>query len=577
MSKRLKILLTGIFILGFLLVGRLFELQVLGRHFYKAVANQRNRITESIPAARGKIYVSDGKELRPVSTNIETYNLIAVPVRITDPSTWLDKLASYIGLEKAIIENSVIEETQSGNEVKKILTQISQKNDFYEILKKDLSIEEVEEIKKLNLEGLEFEPVFKRYWPEGSLFSHITGFARTENNQIKGQYGLEEFFNEELAGEPGKQVSDSGPGGQILARVLNKEPEDGSDLILTIDPSIQFFVCKTLAEAVTEHQADGGTIIILEPETSAVIAFCNTPDFDPNQYKEVKNFETFKNVGVSSAFELGSVFKIITMAAALDAGKITPETTYIDTGSVTIGGQVIKNAAEKVYGLRTMTNVLEWSINTGAVFAAKSLGRELFRNYLKKFGFGSLTEIELAGETFGNIENLEKPQDIYLATASFGQGISVTPIQMVNAVSAIANQGRLMKPHLVKEVVKNGASVPQKPKFIRQVISPKTATTLTAMMVSVLENGYGKMARVPGYYVAGKTGTAQVPEAGGGYSTKTIHSFVGFAPATRPKFAALIKLDNPKNAQFSESTTAPAFGKIAEFILKYYNVLPDRE
>jgi cell division protein FtsI/penicillin-binding protein 2 len=220
---------------------------------------------------------------------------------------------------------------------------------------------------------------------------------------------------------------------------------------------------------------------------------------------------------------------------------------------------------------------LEKSLNTGAVFAARKTGLDVFRNYVKNFGFGSLTNIEQAGEAVGDISNLEKPGEIYLATASFGQGISVTPIQMLTAVAAIANQGRLLKPYLVDKIIySDGTVVQNQPKFIRQVISPATAITLSAMMVSVLENGYGKLARVPNYWIAGKTGTAQVANPTGGYSEKTIHSFVGFGPSDNPVFVGLVKINNPKKGRFAESTAAPVFGKIAEYILKYYNVPPNR-
>ena len=265
------------------------------------------------------------------------------------------------------------------------------------------------------------------------------------------------------------------------------------------------------------------------------------------------------------------------MAAALDAGKAKPDTTYEDTGEVKIGAYTIRNSDKKAYGVKTMTNVLEKSLNTGAVFVAKLLGHSIFRSYVKNFSFGALTAIEQPNENTGDINNLEKNSDIYLATVSFGQGISVTPIQLATAISAIANEGKLYKPYLLAKIISpEGKEEITQPRFIRQVIAPETAKTIGAMMVSVLENGYGKLARVPGYYVAGKTGTAQVPNKAGGYSEETIHSFVGFAPVENPAFVGVVKIINPKIGNFAEATAAPIFGKFAKFVLNYYQIPPNR-
>ena len=594
-ERRLKILTIGLFIVGLLIIGRLFQLQVLGRDFYGEKIYARNTVSQSVPAERGRISVYEGEKIYPVAVNVYKYNLIVSPAEIDSPNEWVEKMSSYLGLDLNQVssqqgEFSLIKEGGEADKLKSILNRLSQKNDFYELLKKDVSAEEAEAIKNLGLKGITLEPVPQRYYPEKSLFAHITGFvSKNENcdgkspsehcNGLQGQYGLEEFFNQELSGVPGWSSVEKAPGGYLISSSNNavQPPKNGIDLVLTLNRSIQFFVCRVLEDALKEYQASSGSIIVIAPETSAVLALCNKPDFDPNQYSEQKSFSLFKNSSIASMFEPGSIFKIITMAMALDTKEVTPETSYYDRGSVQVEDYVISNVEKRSYGQATMTNVLERSINTGAVYAANLVGREKFRNYLKKFGFGSLTGIELAGEALGDIKNLEEESKTYLATASFGQGISVTSIQMVNAIAAIANSGKLMKPYLVQSWTEDGNKNIRSPQFIRQVISPSTAATLTAMMVSVLENGYGRLAKVKGYYVAGKTGTAQIPKKGRGYSEDAIHSFVGFAPATNPKFVALVKLDNPKIGNFAESTAAPVFGKIADFILKYYNVPPDKK
>ena len=592
MAWRLRILIISVFIFGLLIIGRLFELQVLRRNFYLEKTFQRSNVSQLIPAERGKIFINDKGKYYPLSVNTKTYNLIASPAEIKDLDEWIKKMSPYLDIYELSSQNNepiLIQENQETDKLKDILIRLSQKNDFYELLKKDIGIEEVEKINSLDLEGINFETVPQRYYPEGSLFSHITGFvSKTEScgtglslaqcKGLEGQYGLEEFFNKELSGTAGQSRISKAPGDYLITSSDNiiKSPENGIDIVLTLDRSIQFFTCSTLEKAINEYQAESGSIIITNPKTGAILGLCNKPDFNPNQYSKEKNFEVFKNTSIASAFEPGSIFKVITMAAALDVKKITPETSYIDKGFVQIEDYTIKNVENRVHGEVSMTNVLEKSINTGAVYAVRLVGRKIFRNYVKKFGFGSLTGIELAGEAMGSIDNLDKRAETYLATSSFGHGISMTPLQIVNAVGAIANSGKLMKPYLVESIIENGQENIRTSQFIRQVISPATAATLSAMLVSVLENGYGRRAKVDNYFVAGKTGTAQIPKKDSGYSEDIIHSFVGFAPATDPKFVALVKLDNPKKGKYADSTAAPTFGKIAEFILKYYNILPDR-
>lgn len=594
MNGRLKVLIGIVFVLGFCIIGRLFELQVLGHNFLGSTIYSKEIREQVIPAARGRIFVHEGKDIYPIAINLNTYNLIVSPNAIVEskigPGEWLNKIAPYIDIsELTQVQDQpiIIQEGQETIELKDILTRVSQKDDFYELLKTDLGSEKVEKIKELGLPGIRFDAIPQRYYPEGELFSHLLGFVSPSLDCHSGlctggtgQYGVEEFFNEELAGQPGLETGEIFSSGLTRADDdIVKPAKDGLDLVLTIDRSIQYFACQLLEEALQKYQSVSGSILVLDTKTSAVLALCNQPNFDPNKYSEVesKDYGVFKNPVISSSFEPGSIFKVITMAAALDARKITPEMTYLDPGVIRLDTETIRNVEERTFGQQTMTQVLEKSINTGAVFVAQKVERAGFRNYLKKFGFGSLTRIELTGEAVGDISNLERKQDIYLATASYGQGISVTPMQMVNAVGAIANKGRLMKPHVVHSTIKDGQTDVGEPETIRQVVSPSAAASLTAMMVSVCENGYGRRAKVDGYYVAGKTGTAQVAKSTGGYSEEVIHSFIGFAPATNPKFVALVKLDNPQQGKFADSTAVPTFGRLAEFMLDYYNLPPDKK
>jgi len=423
-----------------------------------------------------------------------------------------------------------------------------------------------------------------RFYPEGNMGAHILGFVGYEGDKKEGRYGLEEFFNEELSGKPGSLKTERDASGDLI--IINDReftrPEPGADLVLTIDRNIQFAACQKLNAAVARHGADGGSVIILEPETGRVIAMCASPDFDPNNYKEINDIKNYNNSGIFGLYEPGSIFKVITMAIGLDQEKITPETTYVDSGVVKIANYEIKNSDLKAHGECTMNKVLEESLNTGVIFVMRKTGSEVFADYVKNFGFGERTGIELSAEGKGDIGNLslKENRDLYAATASFGQGVSATPLQMVSAYAAIANGGVLMKPYIVKEVLRpDGEKITAGAREIRRVISERAAALLGGMMVNVVENGHGKKAGVKGYFVAGKTGTAQVPRSDGrGYEANShIGSFAGFAPANDPKFAMIVKIDHPRDVEWAESSAAPLFGEIADYILHYYKVPAERE
>jgi cell division protein FtsI/penicillin-binding protein 2 len=435
--------------------------------------------------------------------------------------------------------------------------------------------------KELTITGLGFSERSYRFYPEGNIGANLLGFVGYVGDKQKGRYGLEEYFDQELAGKPGSIKIERDAKGKAI--IINdreyQKAEDGSDLILTINRSIQFMACQKLNEAVARHGADGGSVIIMEPKTGAVLAMCSSPDYNGNNYQAVKNIKDFTNPAIFSQYEPGSIFKIITMAMALDQEKVTPQTTYNDTGQVVIGNYKIENSDHKSNGAQTMTQVLEKSINTGAIFAMRKVGPDLFSDYVKKFGFGEKTGIELEGESKGDIKNLTKKPvgELYAATASFGQGLAITPIQMALAGLAIANNGILMKPYLVKEIIKpDGAKIQTQPKTVGRVISEKAAIILGGMMVNVVENGHGKQAAVEGYYVAGKTGTAQVPKKGGYAANEHIGSFVGFAPVSDPKFVMLVRIDQPRDVAWAESSAAPLFGELAKYMLNYWQVPKER-
>lgn len=566
-DHRLHLFGSTVVLLFLIIGGRLFQLQVLGHETYLAQAASEHKVSHELPPERGNIYFQDriSGKLFPAALNKDTYTLFVEPNRITDKARTAEKLAEFL---------------ESDNDKSELLKKL-ELDDPYEPIKSGLDEKTAETILDLKLLGVGMERNPRRYYPDREIAAHITGFLGQDEKGFSGKYGAEGYWNEELAGISGFFAGEKDGLGRVITPVRPDvtPAKDGADIVLTIDRTIQFFVCDKLVEYAKKFDADGGTVIVADPKTGAILAMCSTPSFDPNAYNNVHDAGVFRNPAIFEPYEPGSIFKPITMAAGLDAGVVEPSSTYEDKGVVKIGKYEIQNSDLKTNGVQTMTQVLEKSLNTGVVHVARLLGREAFRKYVTEFGFGSLTGIELASEVDGNVSSLGRRGEIYLATNSFGQGLTVTPIELIAAFSAIANDGKLMKPYIVDEVRLDGRENMQtEPKFVRQVISNRTATLLGSMMTAVVENGHGKRGGVPGYFVAGKTGTAQIPNpAGGYYKDQTIGSFVGFAPTTKPKFVMLTKLVRPKGVQWAESTAAPLFGEIAKFLLNYFEVPPERK
>ena len=556
-------------VLGFvLIIVRLFSIQVSGHSFFSEIANRQQTIKSKIIPDRGKILTIDPKSnhQRILATNKTFWNIYAVPREIKNPQAVSKQLSSILLIDE-----------------KKVLNRLSRPNDPYEPIKKRAEKEIWQRIKDLHLQGIYARPSQWRWYPQEEFFSHILGFLGENQEGINGSYGLEEFYDPILSGQEGSILLSHDALGHFIW-FHKKEIQigrDGSNLILTIDPNIQYLATQELKKTIDKWDADSGCVIVMEPQTGKVLAMESWPLFNPNQYNQVKDEKVFLNTCIQKSFEPGSVIKPITIAAAIDAGKITPETTYVDRGFVKIGPYKIKNAANKVYGESDMNKVLEKSINTGAIFAEEKLGHRLFRRYLKKFGFGEKTGIDLAGEVSGSIKNLSDLRSkINFATAAFGQGIMTTPIQMIQAVAALANGGNLIKPYIVREIIHpDGQKEEIKPKIIRRVIKEETSQTLIKMLTQVIKKGYPWIKTGQIYSLAGKTGTAQVSwaysgENKSGYSNQTIHSFVAFAPADHPKFIFYLKIDNPKEINFAANSLSYFVDDLSRKLLDYFEVQP---
>lgn len=608
-NSRVNVIIAIIFILGIGIIAKLYQLQVLNTDYYVAQAARQQLSSSKIIPTRGSIYIQDSNNgqangnLFPLATDKEFATIFAKPKNITDPMNVANQLYEIIDKPKIeaniawtiATDESLASETPEFRNLKQelevkavgaktinsYLAILSKKNDPYEPIAKNVDEDTLNKIKENKLEGIDYVLEPGRYYPEKNIGAHLLGFVGYSGNTKVGRYGLEGYFEKELSGTAGLTMANRSATGDLmlLDDKQNSKAEDGSDIFLTINRSIQFEACQKLSEAVSQHGASGGSVIVMNPKTGEIIAMCSVPDYDPNNYRNVSDINVYNNPVIFSQFEPGSTFKSITMAAALDQGKVTPSTTYLDKGEIFIEGwpKPIRNsdfATKGGHGVTTMNTVLEKSLNLGAIYSMQQVGPQVFADYVKKFGFGEKTGIELETESSGNISNLtaKKVRPINAATASFGQGISVTALQMVSSYATIANGGIMMKPYIAKEIVgPDGIKTTTEPRQVRRVISQRAALLLTGMMVNTVETGTAKRAKVPGYYVAGKTGTAQVA-VGGGYSLdNTIQSFIGYTPANDPKFVMLTELNNPGD-HYAESSAVPLFGDIAKFILNYYQV-----
>jgi len=562
-NPRLYFLTALILILAVLIISKLYFLQVVSYAYYKTLADDQHSVWQKLIPKRGEIYLEDKDGLYPVAVNKDVQMAYAVPKEIEDPISTATKVADALGLDKDLLTKEL------GNS-----------DGMYQVLKHKLSDAEVQKIDGLKLKGIYLTDETLRYYPAGELAAQVLGFEGWKGNDYGGRYGLELYLDSQLRGQEGSLYNQTDNAGNWIA-LGDKEvnyAKDGDSFALTIDSTLQYESEKILAAAVEKYQAQRGSVIIMETATGKILSMADYPTFDPNDYASTSDMSAFRNLAVSDPYECGSVFKAITMASAIDAGKITPDTTYVDPGEVQDAGFTIRNAELKAYGLETMTQVLDKSLNTGAIFAEKALGNDGFADYVKRFGFGDTTGVDLYGEAAGDISNLSNLRsDIQFYTASFGQGITVTPIQLISAYNAIANGGILMKPQVIEKIVHpDGTTQEVEPQVVRRVISEQTALEVSKMLRDVVVNGMGKSAGVPGYLVAGKTGTAQVASSSArGYQDgETIGSFAGFVPEDNPKYTVLVRIDNPKGVLWAESSAAPTFGELMKFLLDYENVAP---
>lgn len=561
---RLVVIISFFVLLFAAILVRVFSLAIIEHRQFARAAEQQHADSETLVSLRGSIYGQDKSGmLHPLAIQETLFTVSAIPKNISDPGKTASALFEVLGMP-----------------LSELLSKLGKTDDPYEIIMRKLDSRRAEAVRALELEGISLEEESRRNYPQGSLAASVIGFASWQEDGERGEYGIEKQYQSYLKGERGFFEGDKDASGYWIAlgkRILDP-PVDGESIVLTIDTNIQFKLEEKLGELMQKWKPESASGIIVEPASGRIVALASRPTFDPNAYSREKDFSVFRNPIIDSQFELGSVFKPITMAGGIEERVVTATSTYEDTGAVKLNGYTIRNFDFQAHGVETMTQVLEKSLNTGAIFVEQRLGRNRFLNTIERFGFGEKTGIDFPGEVSGDISALQAKdtRDVNFATASFGQGIAVTPLQMAMAISTIANHGVLMRPFLVEKIIDaNGTEEVIQPEVVRQVVSPETAETISKMLVSVVKNGFDKRSGIEGYFLAGKTGTALIPSRGG-YSDEVIHTIVGFAPAFDPKFIVLLQMNKPTGNRFASNTLSSPLHDLSEFMINYYEIPPDQ-
>jgi len=562
-----------LFIILFLFLGYwLYNIQVKENLKFVNQAEALHDTTTILPPDRGLIYFQDkNKEYIPAAINKKYNSLYAIPKEIKDPEETSRFLSKIIPLS-----------------YEQIFSRLSKTDDPYEPLLKKIEDDDlINNIQNAQIKGIYIGEESYRYYPLGSSAAQVIGFVgEADDGLIKGRYGLESYYNTILSGKKGIFMGIKDALGRLVRSNFSEEEKtiEGLSIETTIDKNIQFATDKILEDLIKYREASKGTIIVMEVKTGRILALANIPTFNLNDFSNIEDYSIFRNFATEERYEPGSVMKPFTMSAGIDTGKVTPDTTYIDKGYYDIGGFHLTNYQNEVHGKSTMRNVLEKSINTGAIFVAEKVGSENLRKYFKKFGFADTTGIDLPLEISGDLSNLEYPKSnpTYSATASYGVGISITPMELIKAYTAIANKGRLVTPYLVEGTMDRAGNrttlmSTESLSDFPQVIKQETAETLTSMLVGVIENGFGGNAKIKGYSIAGKTGTSYIAlEDRKGYSDEVIHTFVGFFPASNPEYIILVKMDKPQWGKEAASYTVTiAFREVEQFLINYYNIPPD--
>ncbi len=558
LAERPTILFLAIFFVSGFFLFSLFQKQVVEHDQFAQAAIAQSTTTNTQPAARGQIYAQDkdGK-LFSLAVSDWRYQLQISPRQVKNKQ----KLVEALKADLPTLDTA------------DALSKIDNDKVYVPPILKDLDAGTAEKIDNKGYAGVFLTPILIRVYPDGpNIAPQVLGFVGSDG---EGKYGIEGAHDKDLKGQAGDEETKRDSLGRLIDVLGGKDATAGKDAVLTLDYNLQYTVETKLKEAIEKYGAESGSIVVMNPKDGAVLAMAGLPNYDPNKYSEVPAADqrNFLSPAASDVYEPGSVFKPITMSMAINESLVQPDTVHNAGGAVTVDGHEITNAEGKVYGSETMSQVLQNSDNVQMVWISSLLGSDKEREYFDKFGVGKKTGLDIIGEAPGRLPPKQEWRDLLRSTAAFGQGVSTTVVQLAADYAVLANGGVTVTPHLLqKYLVDNKAQDVNYPAGT-QIITTETAAKVREMLVSVVELGHGKRAKVEGIKVGGKTGTAQIPDPQGGYyEDRNIGTFAGLFPADDPKFVMVVRLNSPKNVKFAESSAAPTFGDIAAWMTNYYQL-----
>jgi stage V sporulation protein D (sporulation-specific penicillin-binding protein) len=564
MTGRIRFISIIIIVASLVVSVRLYFVQIVYGGFFSSQAERQNINENTISYNRGEIYfLSKAGETIPAAISRSGFTIAINPQIIKDPEKIYESLGKILVLDK-----------------KDFLAKAGKKDDPYEEIATHLNQETADKIQALNLYGVTIATDKWRFYPGGPLAANVIGFVGFNGNLLAGRYGLERYYEDTLKIDNSKAYNNFFA--EFFSNVkesLSTNPQEEGSIITSIEPSVQLFLENELKSTREKWGSDEAGGVIIDPVSGEIMAMAWSPSFDLNNFKESK-VNLFGNQIVEGRYEMGSIIKALTMSAGLDTGAVTASSTYYDTGCETLNSKKICNYDGEARGRIGIQQVLNQSLNLGAAHVALKVGNEKFAEYMKNFGVGTETGVDLPNEGIGLIKNLDSKREIEIATASYGQGVAFTPIATVRALSALANGGMLITPHIVKRIdyqtglTKKISFAPDK-----QVIKKETSEEITRMLVNVVDIALrGGTAKIPGYSVAAKTGTAQMTDEGrAGYvEGKYLHSFFGYFPAYNPKFLVFLFHTYPKGVKYASETLTDPFLNITKFLINYYQIPPDR-
>lgn len=566
---------------------RLFYWQIINYQHFAVVASEQHLTTVRIEAPRGRIFASDGELL---VSNQPSYLLYAsipeIKKSLAKGQKFEDKIDNIVEKIQPILFAEEIAKVKDPNNLSQkekividanikenLLVNLTKSGLVWVPLSKKISEKSKDMIQELNLRGVGFEEQSSRFYPEGQLAASVLGFVgKDSEGNDKGYFGLEGYYQEQLAGRSGRLTQEVDAAGKPIIASDSKEAKtkNGLDIETTIDRTVQYTVEKYLYDGAKKYGAKEASAVVMDPKTGAILAIASYPTYDPakwNQYSE----EERRDHAISTVFEPGSTYKVITAASALEIGSVKVDTICPCSGPLQISGYQVETWNNKYSPNSTMAQILEHSDNVGAAFWAQKMGKYKFVNYLHKFGFGAISGIDLQGEETGLLNKIENWGEIEVVTGAFGQGLSVTPLQMTQAVGVVANSGKLMEPYVVKKIITKDKEIKKSPKIVGQIIKPSVASIMKELMLAAVENGEAKRIIPHGLRVGGKTGTAQIPKDGKYDPGKTVASFIGFGPIEDPKFVMIVKYTEPVPIYGAE-TAEPTFFKIAQDLYTYWGI-----